>query len=98
LTKPAPMEVLAEFYRRTKPVGVWGAVRAWSRAHGQITPHAANITLPLFGWLWGMAMVIGLTLAVGYAVLLQPTAAVVWFAVSLIGTLGLWKSGFLRTH
>jgi Na+/proline symporter len=97
LTRPAPMEVLAEFYRRTKPVGIWGAVRQWSRAHGQITPHATRITQPLAGWLWGMALVIGLTLAIGYALLLHPLPAAIWFALSIIGAIGLYKAGFLKT-
>jgi Na+/proline symporter len=97
LTRPAPMEVLAEFYRRTKPVGLWGAVRQWSRAHGQITPYATRMTRPLAGWLWGMALVIGLTLAIGYAVFLHPLPAAIWFAVSIIGAIGLWKAGFLKT-
>jgi SSS family solute:Na+ symporter len=96
-TRPAPMEVLAEFYRRTRPVGFWGAVRKWSRAHGQITPQAERVAQPLVGWLWGMALVIGLTLAIGYAVLLHPASAAIWFAVSIIGAIGLWKAGFLKT-
>jgi Na+/proline symporter len=97
-TRPAPMEVLAEFYRRTRPVGIWGAVRQWSRAHGQITPHATGMTRPLAGWLWGMALVIGLTLAIGYALLLHPLPAAIWFAVSIIGAIGLYKAGFLKTR
>jgi SSS family solute:Na+ symporter len=97
LTRAAPMEVLAEFYRRTKPVGSWEAVRQWSRAHGQITPHASPVTRPLAGWLWGMALVIGLTLAIGYTVLLRPLPAAIWFVVSIIGAIGLWKAGFLKT-
>jgi Na+/proline symporter len=97
LTRPAPMEVLAEFYRRTRPVGIWGAVRQWSRAHGQITPHATRVTRPLAGWLWGMALVLGLTLAIGYALLLHPLPAAIWFTVSIIGAIGLWKAGFLKT-
>jgi len=96
-TRPAPMEVLAEFYRRTRPVGIWGAVRQWSRAHGQITPHATGMTRPLAGWLWGMALVLGLTLAIGYALLLHPLPAAIWFTVSIIGAIGLWRAGFLRT-
>jgi hypothetical protein len=98
LTRPAPMEVLAEFYRRTRPVGIWGAVRQWSRAHGQITPHATGMTRPLAGWLWGMALVLGLTLAIGYAVFLRPLPAAIWFTVSIIGAIGLYKAGFLKTR
>ncbi|RPH95652.1 hypothetical protein EHM69_03730 [candidate division KSB1 bacterium] len=97
ISKPAPMDNLAEFYRRTKPVGVWGAVRKWSRAHGQITPQPARVSQPLMGWIWGMALVIGLTLAIGYSVMLNPVPAALCYLVTLIGAIGLWKAGFLKT-
>lgn len=97
LTKPAPMKALAEFYRRTRPVGLWGPVRQWSRAHGQLTPQAERVLKPLLGWIWGMALVIGLTLAIGYGLLLQPVAASVWFLIAVAGSVGLWKAGYLKT-
>jgi len=97
LTKPAPMDALAEFYRRTRPVGVWGAVRQWMRAHGQVIPKPEKISTPLWGFAWGMALVFGLTLGIGYQLLLNPTLAVVGYVVSAIGLVGLWKAGFLKT-
>ncbi|MBU0509238.1 Na+:solute symporter, partial [bacterium] len=98
LTKPAPSEALAEFYRRTKPIGAWEVVRKWSRAKGEVTPAPARIGKPLAGWIWGMMLVVGLTLAIGYTVLLNPPAAVFWYLVTIGGAIGLWKSGFLTTH
>ncbi len=97
LTKPAPLDVLAEFYRRTKPVGVWNVVRQWSRAHGEVTPPPAKMLAPLMGWMWGMALVVGLTMAIGYTVLLNTTAAAAWYLVTIAGGIGLWKSGYLQT-
>jgi SSS family solute:Na+ symporter len=97
LTKPAPMEALAEFYRRTKPIGAWGAVRQWSRAHGMVTPQPERMAIPLWGFVWGMALVIGLTLGIGYHLLLNPVSAIIGYAIALIGVAGLWKAGFLKT-
>lgn len=97
LTKPAPMEALAEFYRRTKPIGAWGVVRQWSRAHGLITPQAEKVSIPLWGFLWGMALVFGLTLGIGYHLLLNPLLACIGYTVALIGAVGLWEAGFLKT-
>jgi Na+/proline symporter len=97
LTKPAPMEALAEFYRRTRPVGVWGAVRTWMRANGQVTPKPEKVSTPLWGFAWGMALVFGLTLGIGYQLLLNPPLAILGYVVALIGGIGLWKAGFLKT-
>ncbi len=96
-TPPAPMAALAEFFRRTKPVGRWEPVRQWSRAHGQITPKSARISSALLGWIWGMALVIGLTLGIGYTVLLRFLPAALWYVVAIVGGIGLRKAGFLRT-
>jgi SSS family solute:Na+ symporter len=97
LTKPAPMEALAEFYRRTKPIGFWSPVRAWSRGHGQVTPQPAAVSRPLLGFVWGFALVFGLTLGLGYALLLKALPSVIWFGVAVVGTIGLWKCRFLKT-
>jgi Na+/proline symporter len=96
-TPPAPMAALAEFFRRTKPVGRWGPVRQWSRAHGPITPKSARIGSALLGWIWGMALVIGLTLGIGYTVLLKFLPAALWYVIAIVGGIGLWKTGFLKT-
>jgi len=98
LTKPAPMSALADFYRRTRPVGAWGVVRKFSRAKGNVTPAPARVGKPLAGWMWGMMLVVGLTLAIGYTVLLNVPAAAFWYLVTIGGAVGLWKSGFLTTR
>jgi hypothetical protein len=97
LTKPAPFNALAEFYRRTRPIGFWGSVRKWMRANGQITPKPEAMSIPLMGFVWGMALVFGLTLGIGYNLLLNPPLAIIGYAVALVGGIGLWKAGFLRT-
>lgn len=98
LTKPAPPDVLAEFYRRTKPVGAWNVVRQWSRAQGGVTPPSARVLKPLGGWVWGMMLVVGLTLAIGYSLLLNAPAAAFWYLAAIGGGVGLWKSGYLTTR
>ncbi|MBI5060358.1 Na+:solute symporter [candidate division KSB1 bacterium] len=97
LTKPVPLETLAEFYRRTAPVGLWTNVRRWGREHGRIVPAAAPVAKPLRGFAWGMLCVFGLTLGGGYALLLDPTPAVIYFILAAIGSFGLLKEGYLRT-
>ncbi|MBU0692257.1 Na+:solute symporter, partial [bacterium] len=97
LTKPAPMEALGEFCRRTRPPGIWEKVRRHARAHGLTTPHKESLALPLRGWLWGMMFVIGLTLAIGYALLLDWTLCVIWCVVTLIGWVGLRRDKYLTT-
>ena len=82
---------------RTRPIGAWGAVRQWSRAHGGITPKPEKMSTPFWGFAWGMALVFGLTLGIGYQLLLNPLPAVIGYAVAVIGAVGLYKAGFLRT-
>ena len=97
LTKPAPLKNLMEFYQRTKPIGRWEPVRKWGRANGQIVPQAASVSKPLIGWFYGLAFVLGLTLGIGYFLLLSPVPGAIWCAISVVGLWGLWKEKYLRT-
>ncbi len=98
LTKPAPLDKLAEFFRRTKPYGAWGPVKEYARANGLIIPKPESSARALRGFAWGMALVFGMTLGLGYVLLLNTTLALVWLAVMVLGGFGLWKDGFLRTE
>lgn len=49
------------------------------------------------GFVWGFALVFGLTLGIGYHILLNPLPAVLCYFAALIGLIGLWKAGFLKT-
>jgi Na+/proline symporter len=97
ITKPAPMAVLAEFYRRTRPIGSWNRVRQFSRAGGGVTPKPESMSRPLWGWICGLCFVLGLTLAIGYTILMNMPLAILWYVVSGLGLVGLWKMDFLRT-
>lgn len=97
LTKPAPLDKLAEFFRRTKPYGAWGPVKDYARANGLIIPKPESSARALRGFAWGTALVFGMTLGLGYLLLLNQTLALVWLAVMVVGGIGLWKDGFLRT-
>jgi hypothetical protein len=97
MTKPAPMEALGEFCRRTRPPGAWEKVRQHARAHGLTTPRRESMAQPVRGWIWGMMLVIGLTLAIGYALLLNWTLCIVWSIVTVIGWWGLKRDKYLTT-
>jgi SSS family solute:Na+ symporter len=96
LTKPAPMDTLSEFCRRTRPPGIWEAVRTHARAHGQSIPRREPLARPLRGWIWGMMLVIGLTLGLGYLLLLDPVKGTIWCVISVIGAWALYKEGYLK--
>ena len=98
LTKPAPLDKLAEFYRRTKPYGAWGPVKEYARANGLMVPKPESSARDLRGFAWGLALVFGMTLGLGYVLLLNTTLVIVWLVVMRIGGVGLWKDGFLRTE
>jgi SSS family solute:Na+ symporter len=98
LTKPAPLDKLAEFFRRTKPYGAWGPVKQYAREKGLLIPKPESSARALRGFAWGMALVFGMTLGLGYLLLLNQTLAIVWLVVMVIGAVGLWKDGFLRTE
>ena len=49
------------------------------------------------GFVWGLALVFGLTLGIGYSVLLNWIPAIVWYVIAAIGLAGLWQAKFLRT-
>jgi Na+/proline symporter len=97
LTKPAPLKDLAEFQRRTRPPGLWNPVRQWAREHGLPAPRRETLSRAIRGWLWGMAFVVGLTMAIGYALFLSWTACAIWCAVTMIGLWGLKKDNYLAT-
>jgi Na+/proline symporter len=93
LTSPAPMNVLAEFYKKTRPVGVWGKVR---RALDETLP-PESVARPLRGWLEGLAFVLGLTLGIGFFLVGAPGWGVVFTIIAALGIVGLWLDGYLTT-
>lgn len=97
VTKPVTLKPLAEFYVRTKPVGLWRPVRQYMESTTEKPAAPARILLPLRGWIWGLCFVIGLTLGIGYTVLLSVVPAAVWYGIAIVGVVGLMKDGYFKT-
>jgi len=82
--RPDPAQ-LTEFYRRTRPIGFWGPVRALCPD----VPSVRGETGPaILGSLGGIGLIFGLTLGIGFA-LLDETR---WMGYCALASLG---SGFL---
>ncbi|MCB1058798.1 MAG: Na+:solute symporter [Calditrichaeota bacterium] len=97
LTKPAPMGQLIEFYRRTSPPGFWAPVAEHCRKHGLTLPKTQSLKTPARGFAWGFLFVFGLTLGLGYLLMLNNLWAAVWFVLMVVGFWGLKRDGYLRT-
>jgi Na+/proline symporter len=84
LTDPVPMDRLVDFYRRTRPPGLWGPVRAADPS----LPAPEPVGPALANWAAGLALVLGAMVAGGKALLGSPAEALVALAVAAAG--GLW--------
>ena len=80
-TDPVPMDRLVAFYRRTRPPGFWGPVRA---ACPDLPP-GASVGRDLLLALAGLALVLGAMLGTGKALLGEPAEAALFLAISLAG-------------
>jgi Na+/proline symporter len=90
-TAPVPMDRLVAFYRRTRPPGFWGPVRAAAPD----LPRPDGLGLPLLRWAAGLVFVLGLMAGAGRCLLGSPAegAALLgaaalaggWIALSLRG-------------
>jgi Na+/proline symporter len=84
LTAPVPMDRLAAFYRRTRPPGLWGPVRA-SEAD---LPPPEPVGRDLARWALGLVLVLGAMAGSGKALLGEPgPAAVLLGAAAAAGAL-----------
>jgi SSS family solute:Na+ symporter len=94
LTAPASREVLQTFYKHTRPMGVWGYVRRMCDPDAQ---RPASVARPLRGFVEGVALVLGLTIGIGYLLLGSPWLGVLFIVIAALGIVGLWLDGYLRT-
>jgi len=90
LTRQPDPRTLVDFYRRTRPIGAWGPVKALSgvddrRAREEIVP-------ALVGALGATALVFGATLAIGYLFLAETTALLASTAVTLAGVFAVHRA------
>jgi len=80
---PEP-RTLVDFYRRVRPVGAWGPVRALCP---EVTP-AGDLGPCLAGALASLLLTFGLMLAPGYWLLERPLALTLCCGAALLGALG----------
>ncbi len=81
--RPDPAS-LVPFYKRVRPIGAWGPVRALAR---DVTP-IGNVGLVIGGALSGLALVWGGMLGIGYWMLGYGQATAVSFAMCAAGGVG----------
>lgn len=84
LTRAPDPRALVEFYRRVRPIGAWGPVRALCP---DVAPHG-DLGPCLLGALAGIALTYGLLLVPGYFLLERWAALVVALGVAAAGVVG----------
>jgi Na+/proline symporter len=86
LTRPEPEATLREFYRRVQPGGWWG------RFAGEVETTLEPVTRGfLSAWLSGLALVWGMTFAIGQLILGNVALALVLFLVAAGGLAWSWN-------
>ena len=74
---------LVPFYRRVRPMGAWGPVRALTG----LTAPSGELAMALFGAIGSLAAILGATLGFGFWMLEQEAALLLAAVVSVAGTL-----------
>ncbi|MCK6482008.1 MAG: Na+:solute symporter [Planctomycetes bacterium] len=87
-TPPVSMARLVEFYRRTRPPGFWGPVRAASPD----LPPSAPIARDLGHAAAGLALVLGAMLGTGKILLGEPGAGIAFLLAAAGGGIVLWRA------
>jgi len=83
LTAPVPMDRLVAFYRKTRPPGFWGPVRAASPELPSPTPVGKD----LLRWALGLVVVLGAMAGTGKVLLGEPASGAVLLASCLVSGL-----------
>jgi Na+/proline symporter len=84
LTPPEDLEHLRRFYRRTRPGGWWGPVKADQEGMGK---RGSGVGRGLLAWAGGVSLVYGMTFGIGHLLLLRPWTGA---GLLLLGGLGGW--------
>ena len=92
LTAPVPMDRLVTFYRKTRPPGAWGPVRAAAPDMPGSTP----VRMDLLRWGLGLVLVLGTMAATGKFLLGEPGAG--GLLLGAAGAAGLLLAGTYWTR
>jgi len=87
LTKPESEETLVNFYQRVQPGGWWGPVQ------DQINHTLQPVSKGFLGnWIAGVAMIWGLTFAIGHMVFGNWGIGIGLFLIAIVGFAWMWKN------
>ena len=84
LTPPVPTDKLEAFYRKVRPGGFWGVLDPEVRA----LPNKVFSGTSVLDFMLGLALMFGISLAIGYWLLGQPTMALFCLGAAAVG--GMW--------
>jgi hypothetical protein len=87
LSRPVARERLVAFHARTRPGGIWGAVCR------EVAPKDRPDILTwrtAFDILGGVALCLGVTVGIGYSLLLEPVGATTGFAIAAAGAVSVF--------
>jgi len=89
LTPAEDLEHLRRFYRRTRPGGWWGPVKAGLPAGER---HGMGLWRGLAAWAGGVGLVYGMTFGIGQLLLLRPGLGLGLLALGAAGGWVLWRA------
>ena len=87
LTAPVARGKLESFYRLVRPGGWWQGIDPELQARPDRVLTLRNV----LEMGWGIALCLGASLGIGYAILLQPAKAALSFAVAIAGAFGVYR-------
>ncbi len=96
LTPPTDMDTLTEFYKRTRPWGVWGPVRAELERRGTPVAKNADFSIDMFNVAVGIVWQTSLVAAPIYLVIRDMRGFVISLGVALVGSVILKFTWFDR--
>jgi Na+/proline symporter len=84
MTKPTPKDKLEAFYKKVRPGGFWGGVSPEVRA---LKGKALSLRSAL-DIVWGLLLCYGISLGIGYSILLQWGYVCVCIVAAIVGAIG----------
>lgn len=88
-TKPVALEKLRAFNRKVRPGGWWAPVEAGEDLTA--LPKRVISVRTCFDMLGGLALCLGTTVGIGFAVLMQPMASIAAFAIAVVGAVAVYR-------